>query len=113
MALGGFATGALVTAPVVATLTWLAVTWQQHVDVRVERDTVVARADRSAFNAKFENDWSAASGQPKAACDPQAAAELARLRARAVELEAKLQGSTDDLDANARYLRTLMKETTP
>ena len=29
------------------------------------------------------------------------------------ELESKLQGSTDDLDANARDLRTLMKETTP
>lgn len=113
MALSGFASGALVSAPVVATLTWLAVTWQQHVDVRVERDTVVARADRAAFNAGFDRDWSAATGKRDAACDPQAVVELVRLRKRAAELEAKLQGSTDDLDANARDLRNLMKETTP
>ena len=113
MALSGFASGALVTAPLVATLTWLAVTWQQHVDVRVERDTVAAHADRAAFNSRFERDWSTASGQPNAACDPQAAAELVRLRARTAELEAKLQGSSDDLDANARDLHKLMKDTTP
>ena len=110
MALSEFASGALITAPVVATLTWLAVTWQQHVDVRVERDTVAARADRAAFNSKFEHDWAAATGHPNAICDPQAAAELTRLRARTAELEAKLQGSTDDLDDNARDLRALMKE---
>lgn len=103
MALSGFASGALVAAPMAAVLTWLAVSWQQHVDVRVERDTVVARADRAAFNSKFDRDWSAASGQPNVACDPQAAAEL----------EAKLQGGSDDLEANARDLRNLMKETTP
>ncbi len=112
MALSGFASGALVTAPVVAVLTWLAVTWQQHVDVRVERDTVAARADRAAFNARFEHDWSAATGYSNPACDPQAAAELTRLRARTAELEAQLQGSSDDPDANARDLRDLVKKGT-
>ncbi len=40
MALNGFASGAVVAAPLAAVLTWLAVTWQQHVDLRVGRDTV-------------------------------------------------------------------------
>ena len=61
--------------PLAAVLTWLAVTWQQHVDLRVERDTAVVRADRAAFDAGFERDWSAATGRPQAACDPAAAAE--------------------------------------
>ena len=113
MALGGFASGALVTAPVVAVLTWLTVTWQQHVDVRVERDTVAARADRAAFNAGFNRDWANATGKPRASCDPGEVAELVRLRKRTAELEAQLQGSTDDLDVNTRDLRNLMKDTTP
>ena len=113
MALGGFATGALVTAPVVAVLTWLAVTWQQHVDVRVERDTVVARVERAGFNGKFEQDWSNASGRPATGCDKEATAELARLRARAVELENKLTGSSSTIERNADDLSTLMQETRP
>ena len=108
MALGGFATGALVTAPVVATLTWLAVTWQQHVDIRVERDTVAARADRAAFNASFDQEWSKASGRPAANCDSAATAEITRLRARQAELEARLTGSSATLDRNAADLDNLM-----
>ena len=110
MALGGFASGALVAAPVAAVLTWLAVTWEQHVDVRVERDTVAARADRSAFNAGFDRDWSTATGHPRVACDPDAAAELARLRKRTAELEAKLSGSSDNLARDASDLRNIMVE---
>jgi hypothetical protein len=110
MALSGFASGALVAAPMAAVLTWLAVTWQQHVDVRVERDNAVVRADRAAFNAGFASDWAAANGQPRAACDPEAAAELARLRKRASELEARLTGSSDDLERDHAELRRLMVE---
>ena len=110
MALGGFATGALVTAPVVATLTWLAVTWQQHVDVRVERDTVAARADRASFDARFNGEWAAATGRPRVDCDPAAAAELIRLRTRVAELDAKLTGSSADIERNARDLGNLMRE---
>lgn len=110
MALSGFASGALVAAPVAAVLTWLAVSWQQHVDVRVERDTAVARADRAAFDGSFERDWSAASGQTRAACDPEATAEMSRLRKRASELEAKLAGSTAELEQDAAELRNLMVE---
>ncbi len=44
------ASGALVASPIAAVLTWLAVTYQQHVDVRGERDTVAVRADRAAFD---------------------------------------------------------------
>ncbi|WP_374942976.1 hypothetical protein [Sphingomonas sp.] len=110
MALSGFASGALVAAPVAAVLTWLAVSWQQHVDVRVERDTVAVRADRAAFNAGFERDWSAATGQVRAACDPDATAELTRLRKRAAELEAKLAGSSADLERERTELRNLMVE---
>ncbi len=113
MALTGFASGALVTAPLVATLTWLAVTWQQHVDVRVERDTVAAHADRAAFSSKFDRDWSAANGLPDRGCDPQAAAELKRLRTRTAELEAKLTDSTATIDGNARDLRNIMSEAKP
>lgn len=108
MALTGFATGALVTAPVVAALTWLAVTWQQHVDVRVERDTVAARVDRAAFTSQFDHDWAAATGQPVAACDPAAAAELVQLRSRAAALEAKLTGSRARLERDARDLQQVM-----
>ncbi len=110
MALSGFASGALVAAPVAAVLTWLAVSWQQHVDVRVERDTAVVRADRAAFNAGFDRDWSAAMGQARPACDPESSAELARLRKRAAELEAKLAGSSDTLARDATELRNLMVE---
>lgn len=113
MALSGFASGALVAAPMAALLTWLAVTWQQHVDVRVERDTVAARADRSAFNAKFEQDWSNASGHPANGCDRDASAELARLRTRAAELEAKLTDSGEAMDRNAADLAKLMQEPRP
>lgn len=79
MALSGFASGALVAAPLAAVLTWLAVTWQQHVDVRIERDAAVVRADRAAFNAGFDAEWAAMSGEPRAACDPASLAELERL----------------------------------
>lgn len=108
MALKGFAAGALVTAPVVATLTWLAVTWQQHVDVRVERDTVAARVDRAAFNAKFDEEWASMNGRPKSECDPAAVTEISKLRTRLVELEKKLAGSSDNLQQNARDLDELM-----
>lgn len=110
MALSGFASGALVAAPVAAVLTWLAVSWQQHIDVRVERDTAVVRADRAAFNADFDRDWSAASGRPRTACDPSAAIEIARLRKRASDLEARLAGSTAELKQDAAALRNLMVE---
>ena len=110
MALNGFASGALVAAPLAAVLTWLAVTWQQHVDLRVERDTAMVRADRAAFDASFERDWSTATGRPQAACDPAAAAELARLRKRAAELEARLTDSRADRQEDARELERLMKE---
>ena len=110
MALSGFASGALVAAPVAAVLTWLAVSWQQHVDVRVERDTAVVRADRAAFNAGFDRDWSAATGQPRAACDAETTAELTRLRKRASDLEAKLAGSGADLERDRAELRNLMLE---
>lgn len=110
MALSGFASGALVATPIAAVLTWLAVTWQQHVDVRVERDTAVVRADRAEFNAGFDREWSEATGRPQAACDPAAAAELARLRKRSAELEAKLAGSSAEREQDAAELRTLMVE---
>jgi hypothetical protein len=110
MALSGFASGALVAAPVAAVLTWLAVTWQQHVDVRVERDTAVVRADRAAFNAGFDRDWATASGQARTACDPEAAAEIARLRKRASDLEAKLVGSSNDLAQERAERRDIMVE---
>lgn len=110
MALSGFASGALVAAPVAAVLTWLAVSWQQHVDVRVERDTAVVRADRAAFNAGFDRDWSTATGQPRAACDAETTAELTRLRKRASDLEAKLTGSSADLERERAELRSLMVE---
>lgn len=110
MALSGFASGALVAAPMAAVLTWLTVSWQQHVDIRVERDTATIRADRAAFNAGFDRDWSAASGRPRIACDPDAAAEIARLRKRASELEARLAGSTAELEQDAADLRNLMVE---
>lgn len=113
MALSGFASGALVAAPMAAVLTWLSVTWQQHVDVRVERDTAVVRADRAAFNAGFDRDWAAANGQPRAACDPEATAELARLRKRASDLEAKLIGSSNDLEQERAELQDLMVEDKP
>lgn len=121
MALSGFASGALVAAPMAAMLTWLTVTWQQHVDVRVERDTAVVRADRAAFDAGFNRDWQAMAGQRtegeaepasgSTGCDPNAAAELARLRQRASELEQRLAGSSADRAADAQELRALMKET--
>lgn len=110
MALNNFAAGAFVAAPIAAVLTWLAVTWQQHVDVRVERDTVAVRADRAAFNQGFDREWSAATGRARPACDPDAAAELARLRQRTTELEAKLTGSRITLEDNARDLERIMKE---
>ena len=110
MALAGFATGALVTAPVVAVLTWLAVTWEQHVDVRVERDTVAARADRAAFAARFDSDWSTATGQTTAVCDPQAMGELTRLRARTAALEAKLVGSRAGLERSANDIQHVLTE---
>jgi hypothetical protein len=93
-----------------AVLTWLTVTWQQHVDVRVERDTAVVRADRAAFNAGFASDWATANGQPRSACDPDTAAELGRLRKRASDLEARLTGSGDDLERDHADLRKLMVE---
>lgn len=121
MALSGFASGALVAAPMAAVLTWLTVTWQQHVDIRVERDTAVVRADRAAFDAGFNLDWQAMAGrrlEPTSklasgatGCDPSAAAELARLRQRASELEQRLAGSSADRAADAQELRALMKET--
>ncbi|GEM_PF-3455254 len=121
MALSGFASGALVAAPMAAVLTWLTVTWQQHVDVRVERDTAVVRADKAAFDARFNRDWQAMAGrrpeaEPEPAsgstgCDPNAASELARLRQRASELEQRLAGSFADRAADAQELRALMKET--
>lgn len=110
MGLSGFASGALVAAPVAAVLTWLAVSWQQHVDVRVERDTAVVRADRAAFNAGFDRDWSAATGRPRAACDAETTAELTRLRKRASDLEAKLAGSSVDLERDRAELRNLIVE---
>lgn len=121
MALSGFASGALVAAPMAAVLTWLTVTWQQHVDVRVERDTAVVRADRAAFNAGFNRDWQAMAGRrPEAkpepasgatGCDPNVASELARLRQRASELEQRLAGSSANRAADAQELRALIKET--
>jgi len=110
MALSGFASGALVASPIAAVLTWLAVTYQQHVDVRVERDTVAVRADRAAFDQTFERDWNAMSGEQREACDSESAAELARLRTRLGELEAKLEGSSDTLEADAEELRQLVAE---
>ena len=110
MALSGFASGALVASPIAAVLTWLAVTYQQHVDVRVERDTVAVRADRAAFNQDFERDWNAMSGSERIACDPENATELIRLRTRLAELEAKLAGSSDTLEADAEELRQLVAE---
>jgi len=44
VALSSFASGALLATTMAAVLTWLAVSWQQHVDVRVERPTAVVRA---------------------------------------------------------------------
>lgn len=110
MALSGFASGALVASPIAAVLTWLAVTYQQHVDVRVERDTVAVRADRAAFDQDFERDWAALSGSGHKTCDPESTAELARLRTRQGELEAKLEGSSDTLEAGAEELRQLVAE---
>jgi hypothetical protein len=110
MALSGFASGALVASPIAAVLTWLAVTYQQHVDVRVERDTVAVRADRAAFDQTFERDWNAMSGSGQETCDPESTAELVRLRTRLGELEAKLEGSSDTLEADAEELRQLVAE---
>jgi hypothetical protein len=110
LGLNSFASGALVAAPMAAVLTWLTVTWQQHVDLRVERDTAVVRADRAAFNAGFASDWAAANGRPPSACDPDAAAELGRLRKRASDLEARLTGSGNDLERDHAELRKLMVE---
>ncbi|MGK6325436.1 hypothetical protein ACMGDM_20395 [Sphingomonas sp. DT-51] len=93
-----------------AVLTWLAVSWQQHVDVRVERDTAVVRADRAAFDAGFASAWSTATGQPHAACDAETTAELMRLRKRASDLEAKLTGSSADLERERAELQSLMVE---
>ena len=109
MALGGFATGALVTAPVVAVLTWLTVTWQQHVDVRVERDTVAAHAERATFNAKFEDEWARLSGKPRTECDTAAMSEVARLRKRVGELEDRLTGTGEDMHADKAALDALVK----
>lgn len=109
MALNSFASGALVAAPIAGVLTWLAVTWQQHVDVRVERDTAVMRADRATFNQGFDSDWSAMTGQPASPCDA-APVELAALRKRVGELEAKLAGSSDTLERDAAELHRLMEE---
>lgn len=109
MALGGFATGALVTAPVVAVLTWLTVTWQQHVDVRVERDTVAAHAERATFNAKFEDEWARLSGKPLTQCDEAALGEVARLRKRVGELEDRLTGTGKDMHADKAALDALVK----
>lgn len=108
MALSGFASGALVAAPIAGALTWLAVSWQQHVDVRVERDTAVLQAGRAAFDARFDRDWSATTGQPHPACDPETTAELSRLRKRAADLEAKLAGSGADLERDRAELSDLM-----
>lgn len=110
MAIKGFAAGALVTAPVVATLTWLAVTWQQHVDLRVERDTIAARVDRASFNAKFDQEWAAMNGKPRTECDPAAVDEISRLRSRLVSLEEKLAGSSKKVEQNVRDLDALMTE---
>jgi hypothetical protein len=110
MALNSFTTGAFVAAPIAAALTWLAVTWQQHVDVRVERDTVAVRADRAAFDAGFNRDWDAATGKPRPVCDPAATAELARLRERLTGLEDKLTGSRADLEAEVRDLGRMVQE---
>ena len=120
MALSGFASGALVAAPMAAVLTWLTVTWQQHIDVRVERDTAVVRADKAAFDAELDRDWQAMAGQRpegrrepasgSTGCDPNAASELTRLRQRASELEQRLAGSTANRAADAQELRALMKE---
>ena len=110
MALSGFASGALVASPIAAVLTWFAVMYQQHVDVRVERDTVAVRADRAAFNQDFERDWNAMLGSGRETCDPESTAELARLRTRLGELEAKLEGSSDTLEADAEELRQLVAE---
>ena len=112
MALSGFAAGALVASPVAAVLTWLAVTYQQHVDVRVARDTVAVRADRAEFNQDFDRDWAALSGEQREACDPEAAKELANLRTRLADLEAKLTGSSDNLELSAEELRQLVAEET-
>jgi len=110
MALNSFATGAFVAAPIAAVLTWLAVSWQQHVDVRLERDTVAVRADRAAFDAGFNRDWDAATGKPRASCDPAATAELARLRTRLGQLEDKLTGSRADLEAEVHDLSRMVQE---
>lgn len=110
MALKGFTAGALAAAPVVATLTWLAVTWQQHVDVRVERDTIAGRVDRAAFNAKFDEEWAAMSGRPKSECDPAAVSEIAALRSRLATLENKLAGTTQNMKRNVDDLDDLMRE---
>ena len=110
MALSHFAGGALVAAPIAGVLTWLAVTWQQHVDVRVERDTAVVRADRAEFNQDFKREWSAMTGDPIPACDTDTFRELARLRKRTLDLEAKLAGSSESLERDAAELRDLMVE---
>lgn len=116
MGLNNFATGALLAAPLTGVLTWLTVSWQQHVDVRVERDTAVVRADRAAFDERFERDWRMMTAQRRpgsfqdVGCDPGAASELVRLRQRAAELEERLAGSTANLGADARELRALMKK---
>jgi hypothetical protein len=109
MALGGFATGALVTAPVVAVLTWLTVTWQQHVDVRVERDTVVAHAERATFNAKFDDEWARLSGRPSTECNAVAVGEVARLRKRVGELEERLTATGEDMEGDKAALDVLVK----
>jgi acyl-CoA reductase-like NAD-dependent aldehyde dehydrogenase len=68
------------------------------------------RADRAAFDQTFERDWNAMSGEQREACDSESAAELARLRTRLGELEAKLEGSSDTLEADAEELRQLVAE---
>jgi hypothetical protein len=110
MALNSFAAGALVAAPVAGVLTWLAVTWQQHVDLRVERDTAVVRADRAAFDQRFNADWAAMTGQDTGPCDASANAELVALRQRVAEMETKLAGSSDTLERDAAELRRLVEE---
>ena len=49
-------------------------------------------------------------GSGRETCDPESTAELARLRTRLGELEAKLEGSSDTLEADAEELRQLVAE---
>ena len=50
------------------------------------------------------------SGSGQETCDPESTAELVRLRTRLGELEAKLEGSSDTLEADAEELRQLVAE---